>query len=78
MKTVSQNFFIRSKHVLYRPDNPFWGMALFFYRGLYFCNRKSYNVDTLQAQFTTVILTNKWMFGIQITRYILLNFSFLL
>ena len=46
-ENIVTKFFLSSKHVLYRPERP---ESPFFYRGPYFCNRNSYNVDTGQAR----------------------------
>ena len=49
MKTVSPNFLL-AQNMYFTDRKTHLGYGPFFYRGLYFCNRKSYNVDTLQAR----------------------------
>ena len=49
MKRLSQNFFLApNMYFTHRKAN--FGVSPFFYRGLYFCNRNSYNVDTWQER----------------------------
>ena len=49
MKTMSQNFLLAPNMYFTDRKAHFWVLP-FFYRGLYFCNRNSYNVDTWEAR----------------------------